>query len=148
MSAQDNAQLARELIEAFNDHNLDRWVERSTDDVEAINVPFGLTFRGPEELRQFLEGWIRLSPDGQVEVTSQLPGDEGITNENVYRGTFTGTLATPTGVIEATGKSFEMPFVEVWRIREGKLASIHAYFDTATMMQRLGVVSSTEAQLS
>jgi len=145
MASQDNARLARELYEAFNDQDFDRALEMATEDVEVVDVASGQTFHGWEGFRQFMEGWKTMAPDGQVEVTAQLPGEEGVTNENVFRGTHTGPLATPTGAITATGHSFEVPFVEVWRIREGKVASIHAYFDSATLMQQLGVVPPTEA---
>ena len=67
-----------------------------------------------------------------------------MTNENVFRGTHTGPLATPTGVVPATGRSFVVPFVEVWRCEEGKVYSIHNYFDSATLMQQLGVAPPTE----
>jgi ketosteroid isomerase-like protein len=29
--------------------------------------------------------------------------------------------------------------VEVWRIQDGKLASLHNYFDTLTLLQQLGI---------
>ncbi len=145
MAGQDNARLARELYEAFNDQDFDRVLEMATEDVEFVSVPLGQTFRGPEEFRQFMEGWKTAAPDCRLEVTAQLPGEEGVTNEGVLRGTHTGPLTTPTGAITPTGHSFELPFVEVWRTREGKVASIHAYADSATLMQQLGVVPPTEA---
>jgi steroid delta-isomerase-like uncharacterized protein len=138
MSVQDNASLAREVYEAFNEGDFERILEHVTEDLEVLSVAYGQTFRGPEGLRQFYRGWRAMAPDdGRVEVSAQLPGEEGVTNENIFRGTHTGPLPTPTGALAATGQSFELPFVEVWRIREGKIASIHGYVDSGTLMRQL-----------
>src|SRR5215211_3191044 len=146
MSAQDNARLAREVYEAFNEGDFERILEHVTEDLEVLNVAFAQTFRGPEGVRQFYGAYRTMAPDdGHVEVRAQLPSEEGVTNESIFRGTHTGPLPTPTGAIAATGRSFELPFVEVWRIREGKIASIHGYIDSATLMQQLGVGPPTEA---
>jgi len=146
MSAQDNARLAREVYEAFNEGDFERILEHVSEDLEVLSVAYGQTFRGPEGLRQFYGGWRAMAPDdGHVEVSAQLPSEEGVTNENIFRGTHTGPLPTPTGAIAATGQSFELPFVEVWRIREGKIASIHGYADSGTLMQQLEVGPPSEA---
>jgi len=144
--SQDNARLAREVYEAFNEGDFERILEHVSEDLEVLNVAFAQTSRGPEGLRQFYGGWRTMAPhDGHVEVRAQLASEEGVTNENIYRGTHTGPLASPMGEIAATGHSFELPFVEVWRIREGKIASIHGYIDSGTIMQQLGVGPPTEA---
>lgn len=62
MSAEDNAWLARELYEAFNDRDFDRALQIATDDVEVVHVDFRQTARGPEEFRQFMEARRRCPP--------------------------------------------------------------------------------------
>jgi steroid delta-isomerase-like uncharacterized protein len=139
MAAQEQAQLARTIYEAFNTNNFDRVLSLSTADVEVATMAFGLTQHGHDGFRQFMQGWKGMAPDSRVEVVSQLAGAEGVTNECRFRGTHTGPLRSPSGEIPPTGRSFDAPFVEVWRIRDGKLASLHNYFDTLTLLQQLGI---------
>jgi len=44
------------------------------------------------------------------------------------------------GKIGPTGKKIDIPFCEIFEIRNGKLVSSHLYFDVATMMQQLELV--------
>jgi ketosteroid isomerase-like protein len=39
--------------------------------------------------------------------------------------------------VRSTGRRVESPFVHVLRFRDGKLASIHQYLDTAKILQSL-----------
>jgi steroid delta-isomerase-like uncharacterized protein len=145
MSAQDNARLAREVYEAFNEGDFERILEHVTEDLEVLDVAHAQTSRGPEGLRQFYGVYRTMAPDdGHVEVSAQLSSEEGVTNECIFRATHTGPLPTPAGEIAATGHSVELPFVEVWRIREGKITSIHGYHDSATIMRQLGIGPPTE----
>ena len=53
MSAQDNAQLVRELYEAFNKNDLAKAVALAAEDMEVEFVPFGQTFRGRQGFKGF-----------------------------------------------------------------------------------------------
>ena len=78
MSAQENAQLARTIYEAFNTNDVDRVLSLSTADVEVVTMAFGLTQHGRNGFRQFMQGWKGMAPDSRVEVVSQLAGAEGV----------------------------------------------------------------------
>lgn len=56
MSAEDNARLAREILQVFNDRDYDRIDDLVTEDVEWENVATGETFSGPEGVKQFQRG--------------------------------------------------------------------------------------------
>jgi hypothetical protein len=47
-----------------------------------------------------------------------------------YTGTHTGPLRSPDGAeIPATGKTFDFPFVGVFRVQNGKISSIRIFYD-------------------
>jgi steroid delta-isomerase-like uncharacterized protein len=144
MADQDYAALARTIYEAFNDHDFDACLEIATDDIEVVGYAFGESTRGKDAFRNWLERWKTFAPDGRVEVVSQLVGSDGITNENRFVGTNTGPLPSPTGEIPATGQRFDAPFIEVWRFRDGKVASLHNYSDTLTLLTQLGLAPAPE----
>ena len=54
MSAQENAQLARTIYEAFNTNDVDRVLSLSTADVEAVTMAFGMAQHGHDGYRQFM----------------------------------------------------------------------------------------------
>src|SRR5947209_19811339 len=104
MSAQEHAQLARTIYEAFHTNDFDRVLSLSTADVEVVTMAFGLTQHGRNGFRQFMQAWKGMAPDSRVEVISCRS-----------RGTHTGPLRAPSGEIPPTGRRFDAPFVEVWR---------------------------------
>lgn len=145
MAEHDYANLTRTLYEAFNRLDFDSCLEQSRDDIEIVTFAFGETVQGKEAFRSWLQRWKTMAPDGRVEVVSQLVGSDGVTSENRFAGTNTGPVPSPSGDIPATGKSFEIPFIEVWRFRDGKVASLHNYSDTMTLLVQLGLVPEPES---
>jgi SnoaL-like domain len=87
VAAQEHAQLARTIYEAFNTNDFDRVLSLSRADVEVVTMAFGMTQHGHDGFRQFMQGWKGMAPDSRVEVVSQLAGAEGVTNECRFRGT-------------------------------------------------------------
>jgi len=52
-------------------------------------------------------------------------------------------LVTPAGTIPPTGRTVELRLGEVYEVRESKIAKLHAYYDSATMMRQLGLLPPT-----
>jgi steroid delta-isomerase-like uncharacterized protein len=141
MAAQDNAALARRLYEAFNRGDLAAAAALATDDIAVDLVPFGLTTQGQEAFRdRFMGGFKRAFPDLTITVVNQVATDDQVVSECTWRGTHAGPLATPSGDIPPTNKAVEGGrFCEVWRIRDGRVASLTNYQDAATWLRQLGL---------
>src|SRR5574341_655621 len=127
MSAQDNARMVRTTYDAYNDRKFDVAVALASEDSEWLNVPLGLALRGKEGYRQFLQGWATAFPDSRTEVTYTVADEEGVVVEFRGRGTHTGPLASPAGNIPATGRSVDISFCQVFRLKGGKIVSSHLY---------------------
>jgi steroid delta-isomerase-like uncharacterized protein len=136
----DAAALARTIYDAFNRGDLDAALALATADVEIANVGWGVTYRGHNGFREFMQGWKTLDPNSRVTLVRQLPGAEGVTNEALFEATHVGPLRTPAAEIPPTGKAISLPICEVWRVRDGKLASLHNYADGITIMAQLGLL--------
>jgi ketosteroid isomerase-like protein len=63
-----------------------------------------------------------------------------VATEHIGRFTHTGPLLTPAGEIPPTGRRVELQIAEVYRMREGKIALLHAYYDVATMLRQPGLM--------
>ena len=141
METQDNAAIVRNLYDAFNDHDLDRAAAMVSEDFELVDFAAeGQAFRGPEGFRQWLQVFLTAAPDAKVELTNVVAAGEGwVFTEHTGRGTHTGPLVGPSGTIPPTGRRIELPIGELFRVEDGKITLIHAYYDGATMMRQLGV---------
>jgi steroid delta-isomerase-like uncharacterized protein len=136
----DSAAFARTVYEAFNRGDLQSALDLAAPDVEVVNIAWGMTYHGHEGFRTFMQGWKTMDPDCRVDVVSQLPGADGVTNECMFRGTQVGPLNPPTGEIPPTGIPLVVPICEVWQIRDGKLTSLHSYSDGITVLAQLGLL--------
>ena len=141
MSAHDNAQLVRELYEAFNKGDLAKAIALAAEDMEVEFVPFGQTFHGRQGFNDFIGGFKRAFPDLIVTVTNQVATENQVVNECTWRGTNTGPLVTPAGEIPPTNRKVEGGrFCEVYEIKNGKLAADRNYQDVASWLRQLGLV--------
>lgn len=137
MATLDNASILRQAYEAWNDKDLDRTVSYALPDARVLNVPFGASV----SYREYLENWARAFPDGKIDLINVIAQGDYVVGEFTGRGTHTGPLRGPAGEIAATGRHVEMPFVEVYRFRNGRIAEGRTYFDGATFMEQLGLAA-------
>ena len=142
MAAQDNAALAREVYDLFNQGQLEQAADQAAANVEVVLVPFGQTFQGRDGFMGFMKTFKDAFPDIQITVTNQVASDDHVVNECTWNGTHSGPLASPGGELPPTGKQVAgAQFCEVWRITDGKLARLVNYQDVATWLRQLGLVS-------
>jgi steroid delta-isomerase-like uncharacterized protein len=135
MASKDLGAVVREMIEAWNAKDLDRCASFAHPDAKMTITPFGMTLG----FREYIENWARAFPDGKIDLESVVvQGDRG-TAEFTGRGTHTGTMKGPAGDLPATQRRVELPCVESYRFRDGKLASGRVYFDAFSMFTQLGI---------
>lgn len=135
MATTDNASVVRRLYAALNAKDMDTVVALATPDARVTSVPFGTT----AGVREDWEVWSQGFPDARIEVKNVVAQGDHVVAEIVGSGTHTGTLRSPTGDIPATGRRVEMPLVEVYRFRDGKIAEMRYYFDAFSLLQQLGL---------
>ena len=88
-----------------------------------------------------MQAWSTGFPDSRVDTTSLIDGGDYGVVQFIFRGTHTGPFRGPTGEIPPTGRAMEIPACNIWRTRHGKLVEAHTYFDAATMMRQLGLLT-------
>src|SRR6478672_7110127 len=55
------------------------------------------------------------------------------------RGTFTGPLETPAGVIRGNGAKLDIPCADFWYVEEGKIKQFDCYVSSSIMLEQIGV---------
>jgi steroid delta-isomerase-like uncharacterized protein len=141
MATNDNTSTIKALFEIFNERDFDRAAALVTDDFELVDYAFGFTFHGPAGLLQWFQGFVTAGPDARAQLLRTITEGEWVASEHVGRFTQTGPLVTPAGEIPPTGRKVEIRFAEIYRVEGDRIASLHAYYDGATIMRQLGLMS-------
>jgi len=146
MAAQDSVEIARKLYEHWNAREFDRVAELMAADGEIVIVGSDTRFRGPEGSLEFSRMWADGFPDGKVTIERTVVSGDTVVVELTGRGTHTGTLRGPAGDIPATGRSVTLQLCDVHDIRDGKIRRVSSYFDSASLLQQLGVMPEARAE--
>ena len=150
MTAQENEALVRVQLDVYNSHYTDpAWFEKRVatlaEDFEITDMPSGTVYRGADGIKQSSRFFAEAFPDHQVEITNVVATEDQVVVEFIGRGTHTGPLHMPTGDIPPTGQKGELRCCNVYQIKNGKIASLHSYYDAATILRQLGLASSNPA---
>ncbi len=141
MAGQDGVRIAQLINDAYNSRDFARPEELIAEDFAWTFVAFGATSTGVAGYREVMQAWATGFPDSRVDLTSLIDGGDYGVAQFMFRGTHTGPFRGPTGEISPTGRSVEIPGCNIWRTQNGKLVEGHSYFDAATMMRQLGLMS-------
>jgi steroid delta-isomerase-like uncharacterized protein len=135
----DPLDAARRHDDAFNAHDAEARMATETQDVESV-LPGGTTLRGREQVVGFLRSFWEALPDAKVTRRNELAAGDTVVTEGTLTGTHSGTFRAPDGEIPASGNPIELRYASVKRIRDGKVASEHLYFDQLELLQQLGAL--------
>jgi steroid delta-isomerase-like uncharacterized protein len=133
----------RQLIERHyhevNTQTYDDVREVFADDI-VTEAPGAEAMRGIEAFVAYGQAFHRGFPDGHIHLDRYVEsGNVGIV-EGRFTGTNTGPLGMPAGEVPPTGKSLELKFADVFRVRSGRIAEHRIYYDTMAMLGQLGLL--------
>ncbi len=135
MSLEDNKAVARAFFEEFSNGNLDAVADLMADD-HVFHFPLA---PGPQDKAQHVAGQARgkaTFPDYRMEVVDQIAEGDLVVTRVILRGTQQGEFMGRPG----TGQTFEVPLVNIMRIRDGQIVDEWDEFDTLSFLAQLGVV--------
>ena len=148
-TTQDTITVVKTLFDLTNNHWSDpAWLDKSltlfAEDCEVVDIPSGVTSRGPEGYKQVILFFEEGFPDSGIEITNLFASEDQAVVEFIGRGTNTGPLHMPTGDVPPTGRAVELRFCDVYRVSNGKIVSYRSYYDALGFLQQLGLVPSQE----
>ena len=146
MAEQDNVDIARKLYEYWNAREFDQLAGLVAEDGEIVLVGSDTRFRGPDGSLEFSRMWADGFPDGKATIDRTVVSGDTVVVEFTGKGTHTGTLRGPAGDILATGRSVTLHLCDVHDIRDGKIRRLSSYFDSASLLQQLGVMPEARAE--
>ncbi len=148
MAVQENVALARSLFDLFNSRQSDpAWLEKSmaafAADAEGIDVPSGAILRGPDGHKRIALFLVENFPDLRVELTDVFATEDRVALEGIWRWNDTGPLYLPSGALPSRRRSGKLRICSVFQIRNGKIVSLHSYYDMMTLLEQLGRAPAT-----
>jgi predicted ester cyclase len=127
-----------------NAGTLDR--ERDVFDGGVVTVDPGAgQMNGLDAFIGYLGAFRTAMPDARIEGKTFVEQDDTVTVEGIYSGTHTGPLASPQGAVPPTGRRLALPYLELFRIRSGKITEHRVYYDQMAFLGQLGLLLSPAA---
>jgi steroid delta-isomerase-like uncharacterized protein len=139
MTNQQAQATVRAVYDGFNAGDVPTLLTLVTDDFELVDVALGMSWHGRQGWGEWLQNWATSLPDARIHLDSMVAEGDVIVTEHTGRGTHNGVLNTPMGAIPPTGKSIELKFAEFFTMRDDKIKTMRAYWDTGTLMRQLGM---------
>lgn len=133
-------QTVRALYDAWNRRDIDGWVESFTPNATWTNQPTSEIHLGHQGMAENYRHWDSPFPDGRCEKLAFGAGNGLVITEFTAVGTHTGTMPTPDGTIDPTGRTLSVPFCDLHRVEDGRIATTRRYWDNLTVLTQLGLL--------
>jgi steroid delta-isomerase-like uncharacterized protein len=128
-------------LDAWNSRDETRMAPLVTDDVVWYDPALPAPARGTAEVQQFMRDAWRAFPDLRFEEPEPHAHRtaEGGHVAWAWRmlGTWTGPLDPPG--FAPTGRAFQIDGVDLWELRDGRIAHYRAFYDMNGLAQQLGI---------
>ena len=146
MSEQEQINLVKQSIEAFNRGDLIKAVEPFDEKATFLDIAAPQPHQGREAIRKAFESGRRACPDLKLSPTNWVVGENQVVMEYTLSGTHKGAWELPTGaVIPPTNKRFQAKGVAVATISSGRIVGLTDY-SSPTVLSQLGVTPSLVEQ--
>jgi predicted ester cyclase len=141
MRIQDTAKLS---YDEFNNHLFEAHAKNYVAPTYVgVDTPTGQESRGLEGYVQSLRLWLAAFPDSQVEVVNQQVNGNKVMTTFRGRGTFTGQLQTPQGVVPGNGRKSDVEFRQELEFKNDKIVRSRLDYDMPELMRQLGIEAPT-----
>jgi steroid delta-isomerase-like uncharacterized protein len=134
----DIAQVAVNILEAWNDKEYQRGMDSVSDDFEVIEVATGESFRGAQGLLDEYTKWHTALSDGWMDIRTVISSGDQVAIETIVRGMHDGVFAMPDRDIPPSGNEIEFRMCTISVVRDGKEVEERHYFDNESMLRQLG----------
>ena len=130
-----NVEAFRKADEAFNRQDAAGAWGPFAQDCTFTDQATGLTLKGLDELKDWLNGWFQAFPDMTSDEGGYLDAGDSVIHQTIARGTNSG----PLGEMPATGRTVAVPYCEIWHFdADGRGIGGSLYYDQLSMLQQLG----------
>lgn len=139
-SENQNLQLTRKIHDHFSSNQFDACLSMADENVRITAHAFGMVFNGKEEFNGFMQGFKQAFPNMKLEHTNEICDGDRVGIQMTAKGTHSGPLETPVGIIPPSGKTIELQVAEFFVWNNGFLQSIDNYQDAGSLLRQIGAL--------
>jgi steroid delta-isomerase-like uncharacterized protein len=137
MSSELCQQLVRNVIEAWNAHDIDRVVALYAPDFEEIDVALAEPQRGPEAIRRTMRRYLLAFPDLSISADEVIIQDNCVALAWTLAGHHRGILLN----IPATGRLVQVRGVSLMNVDDtGHITRLQRIWDLAGLLRAIGLL--------
>ena len=127
----------------FFTRDTERTLETMVEDAYVNHVPVMTGGRGMAELRAFYSTDFipKMPPDTKLTPVSRTIGQDQLVDEIIFSFTHTEEMPWMLPGVASTNRHVEIPLVVIVKFRDGKLAHEHIYWDQASVLKQIGLIS-------
>jgi len=132
-----NKEVIRRFVEEVQNQRSEDayWELNDPDFVNLAPLPPGVP-ADREDGFAYLFGFMNAFPDSRVTIDDMVAEGDQVVTKKTFTGTHTGEFAG----IPATGKPVTLQFVDIMRLRDGKIVEHWNCIDQLSFMQQLGAI--------
>ena len=136
------------LWEAHTQHEVatrdtEATIETKVEDAYVNHIPVLTGGYGKAALRDFYSQRFipTMPPDTTLTPISRTVGTDQLVDEMIFSFTHTQEMPWMLPGVPPTHKRVETPLVEIVKFRDGKLAHEHIYWDQASVLKQIGLIT-------
>lgn len=140
-----------DLVRLWEEHTAHEFSTRDTEatlatmveDAYVNHIPTLTGGYGKSALRDFYSRHFipSMPPDTTLTPISRTVGENQLVDEMIFAFTHTQEMPWMLPGIAPTGRRVEVPLVAIVRFRDGKLAHEHIYWDQASVLKQIGLLT-------
>ena len=136
MAPEENKAVIRRFVEEVqNDKSEEAYDELNDPEFVNLSSPPGIP-ADREGGKVFLFGFLNAFPECRFTIDDMIAEGDRVVTKKTFRGTHEGEFAG----IPPTGKTVELQFVDIMRVRNGRIVEHWNCIDQLSFMQQLGVI--------
>jgi carboxymethylenebutenolidase len=142
-----------QLVALWEEHIADEFTIRDTEATLATMVPDAYVNHIPvmtggygiAALRAFYSTDFipTMPPDTVITPVSRTVGDDQLVDEMIFSFTHTQPVPWMLPGVAPTNRHVRVPLVAIVRFRDGKLAHEHIYWDQASVLKQIGLITDS-----
>jgi steroid delta-isomerase-like uncharacterized protein len=129
----DKLDIVNAWIAATNENRIDEGVLLFSEDASHDEVPADVVYTGREGIADAYKKTLIGFPDMWTEVTNSVDADDGVCVEVVWTGTHKGEFRG----LRATGKTYRLRGVMIFKFKSDRIHHVTEYYDSAQFSKQI-----------
>lgn len=133
-----------QVIEAWNNHDTEKFLTLCDESIVWSISKGPETFRGKSQVKEYFNGWKNAFPDLKLKIRNRIADADQIFIEYDFSGTHKGKLQTRSDLPEIfpTNKKVNASGCYTAKVKNGKITEVTNYPDRLGLLEQLGVLET------